>query len=364
MIANAAAVCAASCCRLRKVCAMQEFSSPDASSKGKRATEAAKPSSPTDAPRRRWTLCGNQRSVALQQPVSLDELLVELERQAKIHRNSRRFGQVMTWVMFSLGMLLAVKFVVGGLHTGHWSSASDWSFFSSFAGLAGMGAVTKQYKNSAQQLADVDDLRAVGPLADALATGDKDMRAVAEEPLMRLLPRLQASDSALLNVTQREALVNALWKAKPEFALVVLKALEQIGDEKALPMVERLARGDKDIDARVTEAAKECLPALRMRAENAKAAQTLLRGSGISNVAPDTLVRPAMPLPVEPADQLLRAAALGAEHVPQELLRAAPSETSPEVKSETARSIAERYTDGDITSRSQLQAGEAASHVP
>ena len=101
------------------------------------------------------------------------------------------------------------------------------------------GASTEAVK----QIAVLDDIRAVGPLADALELDAKSIRTVARKALTRLLPRLQASDAHLLNADQRASLHRALKSKDEEFVIAALKAYEQVGDEKALPYVERLAEG-------------------------------------------------------------------------------------------------------------------------
>jgi hypothetical protein len=86
--------------------------------------------------------------------------------------------------------------------------------------------------------------------------------------------------------------------------IAALRALEQVGDETALPVVEKLAKSAGDTQVRF--AAQECLPFLQQRADQVRVEQTLLRASG----------------PGSSADVLLRPASNGAEAAPQQLLRA------------------------------------------
>jgi hypothetical protein len=104
---------------------------------------------------------------------------------------------------------------------------------------------TRIQREAAQALAGIEDLRAVGPLAEAL-----EYRSPGSQPtiypvitgaLRRLLPRMQASDAHLLTEPQRSCLYRALLKGDAELVLAIVKALEQIGDGKALPYVEKLA---------------------------------------------------------------------------------------------------------------------------
>jgi hypothetical protein len=179
----------------------------------------------------------------------------------------------------------------------------------------------------ARLLAELDDVRLIGPLTDTLKVEDRRVQARAGDALTRLLPLLKASDRDLLNVGQRAILCRVL--AKPlndlfrsdlvmlltrqthrmaELQAAILKAFEQVGDGKALPIVERLATGEaKTADQqRVQAAASECLPYLQTRAAQERAHQTLLRPSGIAETATDTLLRPAGASEAADAEQLLR----------------------------------------------------------
>ena len=82
-------------------------------------------------------------------------------------------------------------------------------------------------------LAGTDDLRAVGPLAEALAMGEPSY-SLAVSALTRLLPRLGPSDAHLLTETQRACLRRALkqsssrlvfWRTNPRFGGVLSRAL-------------------------------------------------------------------------------------------------------------------------------------------
>jgi HEAT repeat protein len=120
-----------------------------------------------------------------------------------------------------------------------------------------------------------EDVRAVGLLAEALSFGDKAVRAVAEQALIRLLPRLQPEDAELLNKKQRECLYRAMRNGNPELVIAILKALTRVGDEEALRHVEDLCMNARD--PRVRWAAMECLPGLKERVIREGMAQRLLR---------------------------------------------------------------------------------------
>jgi hypothetical protein len=180
----------------------------------------------------------------------------------------------------------------------------------SYVGLLTAGAVaSQQQKSAAAVIARFDDVRAIGPLAEALEFKDKNMQSLVEQALIRLVPRLKASDSSLLSPDQRACLNRALKGKNTELILAILKAWEQVGDSGAIAEVEKLAEGhgQGEKSARIREAAQECLPALRQSAERQHLGAQLLRASAAVQASPDTLLRPAMPhLSTDPPDQLLR----------------------------------------------------------
>jgi hypothetical protein len=159
----------------------------------------------------------------------------------------------------------------------------------------------------ARQLAKTDDVRAVGRLAEALEWPDADSRSAAMKGLTRLLPQLKASDAHLLSVEQRECLYNYLIpaNAKDEFVIAILSAFEQVGDDAAIAPVEQLAAAARTDDC-VRDAALNCLGFLRVRAEEAHNARTLLRASEAGPVSTGELLRPAAPDGATQTEGLLR----------------------------------------------------------
>ncbi len=162
---------------------------------------------------------------------------------------------------------------------------------------------------------------------------EKSVRADVEEALIRLLPRLQASDAGLLNVEQRACLNKALNCGNETLIVAILRAYEQVGDAAALPYVESRAREVPPVapapqtvgtseriiqgllgtkikaspSAQITQAAQACLPYLHERVESQRASQTLLRGASANEVAPDTLLRATQAHTDNAPEQLLRA---------------------------------------------------------
>jgi hypothetical protein len=223
--------------------------------------------------------------------------------------------------------LMVFAMIASAIRTGSF----PWEMLNSFSSMAGLVGITAgatlSQKRAARSLAQFEDVRSVGPLAEALEFGDREVRAVAVEALIRLLPKLQASDASLLDDVQRGCLRRALSKGAhgvyvgftvstpqggcrrfprrgaygfhPELAVAVLQALEQVGDDRDLAAVQSLAdgKGRSGKLTRVREAAQRCLPYLQQRADERRTRQTLLRASGLSETPADLLVRPVAYVP-------------------------------------------------------------------
>jgi hypothetical protein len=159
----------------------------------------------------------------------------------------------------------------------------------------------------ARLMAGYHDLRVVGPLADALRMPDMETQYLAAMALRHLLPRLTADDGDLLNEAQRNSLYRHLRGRNVELSLAILRALEQVGDARAVPHVQRLTEAGVPCDGRVRKAAEECLPYLLLRVERAAAPRILLRASSNSDRNPEALLRTvAGPIDTD-ANLLLRA---------------------------------------------------------
>ncbi|HLK60665.1 MAG TPA: hypothetical protein VKU00_29145 [Chthonomonadaceae bacterium] len=197
--------------------------------------------------------------------------------------------------------------------------------------LAGLFVISQKQKDAIEALTEWEDIRAVGALAEALdykdrymVTGTRNAGSRAEYRvdyqdgyiydkikacLIRLLPKLQSSDADLLSAEQRGSLYRALNGQDTQLSLAILKAFQQVGDLHALPVVEKLARGEGRTaqNIELQQAAQECLPFLIARIENEREQHQLLRASGSSAAAPDTLLRPASGAGQAEAHELLRA---------------------------------------------------------
>jgi len=169
----------------------------------------------------------------------------------------------------------------------------------------GLNYISDMRQTVVKTLIDDDPSHVIGPLSYCLSDKDPDVRKSLSPALKAHLPRVQATDRAQFTPEVMDALVKALDGKDRDLTLAILKALEQIGDGRALEAVERLASKSKD--ARVRQAAEECLPALRESAEIARQSAILLRPAEAP--ADATLLRPAgkgeaeEALLLRPADQ-------------------------------------------------------------
>jgi hypothetical protein len=127
--------------------------------------------------------------------------------------------------------------------------------------------------------------------------------------LRRLMPRLRPGQLDTWTIQQRNALLVPLIEPTfdIELTLCVLKALEQVGGEWAVPVVEKLTKlKGKGPEARIKTAAEECLPTLQEIAEEERRSGTLLRPVLTAEDQAAILLRPAVGTTAV-AEPLLRA---------------------------------------------------------
>lgn len=237
-----------------------------------------------------------ERQLSSLGPEAVPGLLELLEKESANRTKRRRWGVVV--VCLYMGALITVA------ATGH--SENLGAFGGMTSTLFALFAATQIQKDAARVLAKYDDKRGVGRLAEALEYQDKAVTAEAEAALVRLLPGLLATDHGLLTPDQRRCLDRALVKhGKSELAMAILDAYEQVGDPDSVAVVERLASGEiRKATSAVVNRAAGVLPAMRVRAEAVRAAQTLLRP--VEEVGADVLLRPVEAGPTAPVETLVR----------------------------------------------------------
>ncbi len=241
-----------------------------------------------------------------------DALLDKMKREADKQRQYERFKRLCAVLQVSL-------FFGGFIYIAGWNHhagglISIVNIFGLLPQIVAKRLNSERRKNTVHMLTTINDVRIVGPLCDVLGFRDADMARIAQEALIEILPRLKSSDSHLLNREQRDRLYGTLSGDNRPLIFATLKALEQVGDERAIPFVDKLANGmrmAKTEENEVWAAANHCLPFLRERAAAQKASAELLRASSPETDNAD-LLRAASPQATQP-QELLRASVNGGE---------------------------------------------------
>ena len=259
----------------------------------------------------RWLL-GNTRgygsSIKIEEKEADRLLKMDVEEIVELLRKERRSWRRQKFRSIQVGLGYVV-FAVALAKFAHIPFFMD-HIYGIFGGLcAGTFVVSQKVKAAALALARFNDVRAVGPLAETLEFKDPYVRSIASRALIRLLPRMQASDAALLSPAQRACLNRVLKQGEAPLILAILKAWEQVGDADAIETVEHLSYGRLPAGGyrQVVAAARECLPFLRQSAERQQVGAGLLRPVDGGAAPSQVLLRPAQPhTSADPSDQLLR----------------------------------------------------------
>ncbi len=239
---------------------------------------------------------------------SIDRLIAILNAEHRRRRKLRRLFKIGRYAAFlmlsflydlrvghfpSFGLTLGLLLLTGFISTVIWSETRR-----------------RFRRGMVIALSRFEDVTLVGPLID-LHRGES--REAVTEMLTRLLPRLTASDAALLKESHRNHLYMELDLCcgslvlnivSERFILAILKALEQVGDKRGLGFVEKVAKQGQT--ERIRNAAQACLPFLQERVEDQQMRTNLLRASHAAT-APTELLRPADKSTDTEPQQLLRA---------------------------------------------------------
>lgn len=268
-----------------------------------------------------------------------DQLLQLADLEAQNYKRRMRIYNRIAWVyaIVAIGGAACAWWSLGTHHPffgNNFAAYSYWPFY-----LLTFALLPRQARrNVATIIEQTQDPRFVGPALTLLAEkptsrADLEVKKSAMVALKNLLPQLRADQAAALTAEQRHALLIPLRPLaganskitvtgkgvglRPskspyddiDLTLSILKALEQVGDEKAIPIVEKLTESDATPQMRIVkEAAEECLQFLEINVERAHQSQTLLRASDATNlIASETLLRPVIVQPdATPPEQLLR----------------------------------------------------------
>jgi hypothetical protein len=145
-----------------------------------------------------------------------------------------------------------------------------------------------------------EDPKSAGALAQICYSAQfLSMAEVAATPLQRLLPRVTAEDAAGFSREEMQALLGLLATHNPhrvnlrqfdELPFAVLKALEQIGDSRAVEPVKRLTTGAAN--RRYHRAAQECLACIEQNGGQRDYNRSLLLPASAEG-GKESLLRPA-----------------------------------------------------------------------
>lgn len=252
-------------------------------------------------PRERWVI---ESQLLARGPKAFEAVLEAMRQESADFRKRRRARLVWAFVI----IVAALALMTVSRHQNYGFVAPAMSL------LLGAAAASQLQRAGANLLAGFDDVRAISPLIDTLRVKEEDLRMVARTALVKLLPKLQATDSALVSHEQWELLYPFLRLDRCtdnlDLTLAILKALEQLGDSRALKPVRTLAEFELPFGRQKTarEAAAECLPFLIQRAEHEMQSQTLLRAVENPMAASATLLRPASGASAQNHEALLRPA--------------------------------------------------------
>ena len=241
-------------------------------------------------------LAQKQKTAELQHEV--DEMIQRLARET-IQARRRR-------IMRRLKITGFIAFVTVLLWKSHWSLDNWWLYWWFGGGAWAADKTMGKRRKTVNDLERAGDPRAVGVLAITARDAEKGVSEPARQVLQQLLPSVRADHAGDITPPQMNALLELAFRSEPAMQIAVLKALEQIGDARAVPVVQNLSLSPHP---QVREQAKHCLPFLNERVRRAEQSATLLRGTAnpAQTTAPRELLRPvSQTADTTPANELLR----------------------------------------------------------
>lgn len=238
---------------------------------------------------------------------AVDRLQCLLEKEVKAYREA----QARLWRVL---LLTAICFLLGaGLLYALGSSGVPIMFVWLALPLIGERCLTlysagKRVQNILRLLQKYQVQEGVGAMLDALRIGNSETSALATRLLIMALPSLKPADAAWLENRHHVSLHRALHSSNQYLVVAALKALEQVGDCRAIGPVRRLTTCPVWIanGKQIEQAAQQCLLQLQQRNVQRQTRKSLLRAATISDVSSAHLLRPAQEIAWQ-AEQLLRA---------------------------------------------------------
>ena len=202
--------------------------------------------------------------------MSSDESIIHLTNYLKHMRRTRR----MRIVRGSVLTMLAVGAFSYSARTGWHDFFPWWIYFSIWGG--GSSVNLRRSVETERAIKELNDPKYVGMLAVLSPQIENNYtRECVDSALIRLLPWVKASNGASFTSEQMSAVIRLADHLRPDMRIAALKALSQVGDDRAVWTVEQVAQYDPVLSVR--DAARECLPTLIHRIRNAEEQSTLLR---------------------------------------------------------------------------------------
>jgi hypothetical protein len=248
-----------------------------------------------------------------------ESLLLLMQEGARLYRKRYRLSSCVELILLVPWLPISIAlFAVANVSV----NLFGWFFlFTAFTAIAWHVCTVpwRMYRALVGVLEHTNDLHLVGPAISMYVRPDSfgQTHIALGNALCRLLPQLRSDHASLLTSDQMQDLLKLLAAGnysenasiasrKAAVMLQALKALEQIGDESAIPVVQNLTSTTLNQNIMVRQAAEQCLEYLRLNAGRQREMQTLLRASSSAAAAPDTLLRPASSNGETAPEQLLR----------------------------------------------------------
>jgi hypothetical protein len=165
-----------------------------------------------------------------------------------------------------------------------------------------------------RQSEECEDVEEVGQLIQVMKLGRGRLVKLARNPLVRLLPKMRGEHRGLMTRSDRgwmHGVLQSNWYRSDydeELVLAILEAQAYVATPAVVPLVVRLTEVGPSHAVRQT--AKLVLPLVRICAESAHSARTLLRAAESPDDA-EALLRPAVGTGEVDEAQLLRPSGLG-----------------------------------------------------
>ena len=135
----------------------------------------------------------------------------------------------------------------------------------------GVGYTPPTDSQGVEAIAEMEDIRALGPLLEILNGASWQEQEAVCSALTRLLPRLQGEEAQRLTPSQWQALhscvTNRMSEWHPDFVTACVETLERVGSANALPCLTLLVVQDAPTQPMqaVRARAKQCLRAMTAR---------------------------------------------------------------------------------------------------